>query len=77
MCSVIVAKVSVIFAFKFVISGTGFENNLSLTYPIKKKSKGVISGDRGGQDIGPSLPIHMFGNVSSKNQMLTSVTINT
>jgi hypothetical protein len=43
----ILAKASVILAFKFVISGTGVENTLSLTYPHKKKSKGVISGDRG------------------------------
>jgi len=39
MCSVIVAKASVILAFKFVISGTGVENTLSLTYPHKKKSR--------------------------------------
>ena len=56
MSSVMVVKASVILAFKFVISGTGVENTLSLTYPHKKKSKSVISGDRGGQDVGPSLP---------------------
>jgi hypothetical protein len=28
----------------------------------------VISGDRGGQGVGPSLPIHLFGNVVSKNR---------
>jgi len=66
MCSVIVANVSVILAFKFVISGTGVENTLSLTYPHKKKSRGVISGDRCGQGVGPSLPIHPYGNVASK-----------
>ena len=66
--SVIVAKSSVILAFKFVISGTGVENTLSLTHPYKKESKGVISGDRGGQAVGPSLPIHLFGNVASKNR---------
>ena len=27
----------------------------------------MISGDRGGQGVGPSLPIHLFGNVASKN----------
>jgi hypothetical protein len=43
--------------FKFVISGTGVENTLSLTYPHKKWRE-VISGDRGGQGIGSSLPIH-------------------
>ena len=58
--SVIVAKASVILAFKFVISGTGVENTLSLTYPHKKKPRGVISGDRGGQGVGPSLPVHLF-----------------
>ena len=40
MSSVIVAKESVILAFKFVISVTGIENTLSLTYPHKKKSRG-------------------------------------
>jgi len=70
MSSVIVAKASVILAFKFVISGTGIENTLSLTYPHKKKSKGVISGDHGGQSVRPSLPVHQFGNVASKSQML-------
>ena len=70
MSSVIAAKVSVILAFRFVISGTGVENTLSLTYRHKKKSRRVISGDRGGQGVGPSLPIHLFGNVTSKNLML-------
>ena len=69
MSSAIVAKASVILAFKFVISGTGVENTLSLTYPHKKKSRGVISGHCGDQDVGPSLLIHLFGNVASKNQM--------
>jgi len=41
---------------------------LVLTYPNKKKSRGVPSGDRGGQGVGPSLPIHLFGNVASKNR---------
>jgi len=40
MSSVIVAKASVILAFKFVISGTGVENTLSLTYPPIKRSQG-------------------------------------
>ena len=51
------------FTLKFVISGTGVENTLSLTYPHKKKSREVTSG---GQGVGPSLPIHLFGNVTSK-----------
>jgi len=70
MSSVIVAKASDILAFKFVKSGTGVENTLSLTYPHKKKSRGVIPGDRDGQDVGPSLPIYLFRNVASKNQTL-------
>jgi len=37
---------------------------------ILAKSRAVISGDRGGQGVGSSLPIHLFGNVASKNQML-------
>jgi len=68
MSSVIVAKASVILAFRFVISGTGVENTLFLTYLHKKKLRGVISGDRGSQGVGPSLPIHLFGNVASKNR---------
>ena len=68
MSSVIVAKASVILAFKFVIAGTGVENTLSLTYPNKKKSRGVISGDRGGHGVGQSLPVHLFGNAASTNR---------
>jgi len=71
MSSVIVAKVSVILAFKFVISGNGFESTLPLTYPHKKKSWGAISGGRGGQSVGPSLPIHLFGNVAFKNRRIS------
>ena len=54
--------------------GNGRLNNLNdpvlnvLTYPHKKKSRGVISGDRGGQAVRPSLPIHLFGNDASKNR---------
>jgi len=40
MCSVIVAKASVVLAFKFVISGTGVENTLFLTYPQKRSEGG-------------------------------------
>ena len=77
MSSVIVAKTSVILAFKSVISGTGVENTLYLTCPHKKKLRGLISGDRGGQVVGPFLPFLLFGNVVSKNQNVTNVTINT
>ena len=38
--SVIVVKASVILAFKFVISGTGVENTLSITYRHKKRCQG-------------------------------------
>ena len=68
MSLLIAAKASVILAFKFVISGTGVENTLSLTYPHKKKARGMISGDRGGQGVGQSLPIRLFRNVASKNR---------
>ena len=68
MSSVTVTKASVILAFKFVISGTGVENTVSLTYPHKNKLRGVIPDNRGGQDVGPSLPTHLFGNVASKNR---------
>jgi hypothetical protein len=47
MSSIIVAKASLILAFKF-----------------------VISGDRGGQGVGQSHPIHLIGNVASISQML-------
>ena len=77
MSSGTVVKASDILAFKFVISETGVKNTLSLTYPHRKKSRGVISGDRGGQGVGPSLPIHQFANVASKNQILQMLTINT
>jgi len=75
MSSVIVAKAFFIFPFKLLIFGTGVEKTLSLTYPQKKKlgGGGVISGDRGGKVVGPSLPIHLFGNVSSKNKMLQTL----
>jgi hypothetical protein len=68
MSSVTEAKTSVIIAFKFVISGTGVENILSLTYSHKKKSNWVIPGHRGGQDFGPALLIHLFRNVAIKNR---------
>jgi len=74
MCSVIVAKASVSLAFKFVISGTGVENTFSLTYPHKKKSRGVISGDHGGQGVGPSLPTHLFRNFAPKKPNVTIIT---
>ena len=87
MCSVTVAKASVILAFKFVISGTGVENTLSLTYRHKKKSRGVISGDRGGQStclemlhpktdehVNPSVEVrHLVGKLSTVETLLTEV----
>ena len=136
MSSVTVTKASVIVAFKFVISGTGVQNTLSLTYPPYKEVKGgdirrswypkrnivgtkeknwmerthIDDGRRptskestwrnpwreekprsteekmerrtginrpsaykkrrrsGGKGAGPSLPIHLFGNIASKNR---------
>jgi hypothetical protein len=40
MSTVIVAKASVILAFKFVISGTGVENTLFLIYSNKRSQGG-------------------------------------
>jgi len=37
----------------------------------------MISGDSGGQGVGPSLPNQLFGNVASKKPNVTNVTINT
>jgi len=84
MSSVTAAKASVILAFKFVMSGTGFENTLSLTYPRKKKSMRVISGDRGGQStcleilhpktdehVNPSVEVHhLVGKLSTAETLL-------
>ena len=65
MSSDVVAKASVVLAFRFVISGNVAENTLSLTYSHKKKSRRVISGDRGGQGVGPSLSmLHPKPNVT-------------
>ena len=30
----------------------------------------MVSGDHGGQGLGPSLPVHLFENVAPENQML-------
>jgi len=66
--SVIVAKVSVILAFIYVISGTGVKNTLSLTFPHRKKSRGVISGNRGGQGVRTSLTIHLLEMLHPKTK---------
>ena len=42
-------------------------NTFSFTTPQKKKSNGVKSGDRGGHSILLRRPIHLPGNVASKN----------
>jgi len=53
-----VATVSVIRArSSFKLAGKGGIKNLSLTYPHTEKSRGVKSGDRGGQAIFPPRPI--------------------
>ena len=53
-----VAMALVILVFKSSILWTGVWYTRSLTYctTTKKKSRGVMSGDRGGQAIGPPLP---------------------
>ena len=60
MSSVIVAKAYVILAFKFVLSGTGVENTLSLTYPHKKKSRGVIVVARVSDHLSQSACLEML-----------------
>ena len=44
----------------------------SLTYPQRKKSTWVRSGERGGHAIAPSWPIHRSGKFASRS-LLTSV----
>jgi hypothetical protein len=46
---------------KVVVNGGTYI--VSLMYPQKKKSRSVRSGERGGQVIGPPLPIHFSGNL--------------
>ena len=68
MPSVIVAKASIILVFKFCNTLDWCRKHFVLNIPPQKEVKGVISGDRGGQGVGPSLPVHLFGNVASKNR---------
>jgi len=77
MSSVIIAKASAILAFKYVISGTGVENTLSLTYTHKKKSRGVISGDHGGQGVWTISPSPPVWKRCIQKPNVTNVTINT
>ena len=53
--------------FKWSMSLTGVAFTLFLTYPHRKKSRGVRSGDLRGQAWGPSLPIHLLGKCWSRN----------
>ena len=59
LSSVFVAKASVILAFQFVISGTGVQNTLSLTYPLKRSQGGDIrrSWWPGCRTISPNPPV--------------------
>src|SRR5258705_9586488 len=50
-----VAMALVILVFKSSILLTGVRDTRSLTYPHKKKSRRVMSRDRGGQETGPPL----------------------
>jgi hypothetical protein len=42
------------------------ECRVSLTYPPKNKPIGVRSGDLGGHNVGPHLPVHLLANGSSE-----------
>ena len=69
MSSVIVAKSSVILAFQICNIWNWCPKHFVFNVPpITRSQGGVISGDRGGQGVGPSLPIYLFGNVASKNR---------
>jgi len=68
MSSVIVTKASVISCLQICNIWNWCRKHFALNIPPhKKKSRGVISGDRGGQGVGSSLPIHLFGNAALKN----------
>jgi hypothetical protein len=76
-------------AFKFVISGTGVENTLSLTHPHKKKSRGVMSREsdnlsqstclemlhsKTDEHVNPSVEVHhLVGKLSTAETLLTEV----
>jgi hypothetical protein len=42
-------------------------DHMSLTHPYRKKSSGIISGERGGHGIGPSRPTQRPGNCMWRN----------
>jgi hypothetical protein len=65
--SLTAANASLILVFKMSMPETGVEYTLSLAYPHKEKSRGIMPGERGGHGIGSSLPIYRLGNVASKN----------
>jgi hypothetical protein len=48
------------------IVGNGGTKTASFMYPHKKKSSGVRSGERDGQERGPPLPVHFPGNFPCK-----------
>lgn len=63
-CSITVSIAALIFLRSYSRVVTLIEYTMSLTYPQWKKSRGVMSGDRGSQRIGPPLPIHLCRNSS-------------
>jgi hypothetical protein len=56
-----VATTALILSFKSLMSATRVRYTQSFTYPHRKKSQGVISGDLAGQEMGPARPIYQFG----------------
>jgi hypothetical protein len=56
-----VATAALILSFKSLMSATGVRYTQSFTYPHRKKSQGVISGDLAGQEMGPARQIYRFG----------------
>ena len=67
MFSVTIPTASSFLAFSSSQSASGEAQTLSLIY--SHKSSGVMSGEWGGQSVGPFLPIYRFGNVSSKKSL--------
>ena len=61
MTSVTMVNAQVIRVFSSFKLETGVPKTLVLAKPKMKKSNGVMSGERGGHGVGPSLLIHLFG----------------
>ena len=68
--SVAVYTTDCIQAYKFFDFSNWFGRVPALHVAPKEKSLGVISGERGGQVVGPSLLIYRSGNFSPKESRI-------